>query len=583
MPANASRPPYGIALILLLLLTNARAQPPQPLEALERMPVREVTIFKDGHALMMHRGTMPVNEHGVVAMDYLPAPVLGTFWPFSADENATLHSVTAGQHKMLVDRTATNLRDLIEANAGARILATEARDPESTYEATILDIPSQSGEEKEALDTPYSGPQLSQKGGIVLLQTSSGVKVVNLDAIRNISFLEEYNKTLPREEMRSLLSLQLESESDMPSQADVGIMYLQRGIRWIPSYRVTIDGEGEAHIQLQATLVNEMLDLEDVTANLVVGVPAFSFEETVDPISLQQTVARLSSHFQPDSQYYLSNAIMSQTAAFPQHQPQREAPATMDLGPDVANTAKNEELYVFTIDHITLRKGQRMVLPITEFTVPYEDIYVLDIPYAPPLEMLRNINDSQQRELARQMTSPKVMHKIRLRNTSRHPLTTAPALILRGERILAQGLMTYAAPGASTDLPITASVDIVVNKTDNETSRTPNAVEWQGYDYGRVDLAGTIALTSFREDPVTVEVVRHVLGNVDSASREGDIAMTNVFESLSYAGEYPSWWGWFNWPWWWYHFNSAGRIAWTVELQPQEPAELNYTWHYFWR
>ena len=35
------------------------------------------------------------------------------------------------------------------------------------------------------------------------------------------------------------------------------MIYLQRGIRWIPEYRVEIDGKGEARVKLQATLINE--------------------------------------------------------------------------------------------------------------------------------------------------------------------------------------------------------------------------------------------------------------------------------------------------------------------------------------
>ena len=69
------------------------------------MPVKEVTVFKDGHALMLHEGRMPVEGSGDVLMDYLPAPALGTFWPYSADKDAKLSAVLAGQRKVLVERT----------------------------------------------------------------------------------------------------------------------------------------------------------------------------------------------------------------------------------------------------------------------------------------------------------------------------------------------------------------------------------------------------------------------------------------------------------------------------------------------
>ena len=58
-------------------------------------------------------------------------------------------------------------------------------------------------------------------------------------------------------------------------------------------YLVDLDGTGKATVKLQATLINEMIDLENVTANLVVGVPSFLFKGTIDPMALGQTVAQL--------------------------------------------------------------------------------------------------------------------------------------------------------------------------------------------------------------------------------------------------------------------------------------------------
>src|SRR5262245_28144987 len=49
-----------------------------------RLSVKEVTVFKDGHAFVLEEGVMPVDESGSVVLDRLPAPVLGTFWPFAA-------------------------------------------------------------------------------------------------------------------------------------------------------------------------------------------------------------------------------------------------------------------------------------------------------------------------------------------------------------------------------------------------------------------------------------------------------------------------------------------------------------------
>ena len=577
-----------------LAAAGLRAEAPHPLQTLARMPVKEVTVFKDGHAFVLHSGTMPTDEAGNVVMDYLPTPVIGTFWPYSADRKAKLGAVTASQRKVLVERTALTLRELIEANVGAQVIVTEVSGTNQSYAATILELPARGGDEQEAVNPPNSGEKLSQKGSVVLLKTETGTKVVSLDRIQDIRFTGDYRKIVAEEEFRNLLTLKLEWGGSRPKkEADVGLLYLQRGIRWIPSYKVAIDGKGQAVVRLQATLVNELVDLDDVTAHLVIGVPTFEFKDTPDPMSLQQTVAQLSPYFRPDSStaYGFANSIMSQVSGGMMDYRGRAERAgapnnTVDLGPEVASSGKNEDLFVFAVKHVSIKKGQRMVLTIGEYSMKYKDVFTLDIPFSPPPGLLRNFDSNRQSELARLFNMPKVMHKIRLSNSSDTPLTTAPALILKDDRLLAQGLMTYAAPGADTDLGITAAPDIRVKKVDNETNRVPTAVLWQGNHYGRIDLAGRITLTSFHADPVEVEVTRSLLGNVGSADNNGRTEMLNVFDDPAFAetsGAYPYWWGWFSWPWWWHQFNGLGRITWTVNLEANKPLDLGYTWNYYWQ
>jgi len=369
-------------------------------------------------------------------------------------------------------------------------------------------------------------------------------------------------------------------------KAKVGMVYVQRGVRWIPNYRVDIDGKGVATVKLQATIINELTDVEDVTAHLVIGVPKFAFEKTPDPISLQQTVAQLSSHFRRDTQsaHAFSNMIMSQ-AVMPARR--TETPAggeVIDLGPDVADSGKNEDLYVFTLRNITLKKGQRMVVPIAEYKLEYKDVFVLDLPFGPPPEVEHRLNNDQQAKLAQLYHAPKVMHAIRLTNKAECPLTTAPALILREGRIVAQGMMTYTAVGAVSDLELTSAVDVSVERLDRETDRIADAAKWDGYTYARSNLTGSVKLTNHRGDAVDLEIRRSVLGHIDSASHEGSIVHLGRHEGgWATANGRPFWWSWYNWPYWWYHFNSVGRVTWECRLKPGQSIELEYKWHYFWR
>ncbi len=555
-------------------------------KALARMPVKEVTVFKDGHAFVLHAGRMATDEAGNVVLDQLPSPVIGTFWPYVADRRAKLGSVTASARDVLVERTALDLRQLIEGNPGAAVIVTEHGG--ASYKATILGVPAPDRDEQKPVAAPGSGSE--RLAEVVLLETEGGTKVARLDRIQDIRFTGAYRKTVASAERRQLLTLRLDWGGKAQKEAEVGLVYLQRGIRWIPSYRVAIDGKGNAVVKLQATLVNELADLDDVTAHLVIGVPSFQFEDTPDPISLQQAVAELSQSFRRDDRtpFAFSNAIMTQQLAAPTsrgHLAEGPAPS-LDLGPGVAESGSHEDLFVFTIEHVSLRKGDRAVLPIAELSLKYRDVFALDLPFAPPPELWRNLDSSRQAELARVFGGARVTHRIRLGNSSAFPLTTAPALILRDERLLAQGLMTYAAPGAESDLTITPVVDISVRKEDHETKRVPNAMSWQGDQYGRVDLQGTLTLTSYRKEPVAVEITRHVLGNVVAADNEGRTEMVNMLEDAAVfraRAPLPYWWDILSWPWWWTHFNAVGRITWTVRLEPKQPLSLGYSWNYFWR
>jgi len=552
------------------------------------MPVKEVTVFKDGHAYILREGNMPVDGAGNVLLQDLPAPVLGTFWPYSAGTDARLTAVVAGARNVTKERPALSLREILEANAGAQVTITESGGEQ--YGATILQVPSMEAGSADR-PAPRSTDGRSGKGDMILLKTQTGVKVVSLNRIQDVTFQGSYRTTYGVKEFKNLLSLKLDWGGKRPEKtASVGMVYVQKGLRWIPSYKVTLDGKGNAAIRLQATLINELVDLENTTAHLVIGVPTIFFKDTLDPISLEKTLAQLSQYFREDARTpnALSNVIRTQTARMSEYRSPAARRESSGADRELSRSDKDEDLFVFTVKGITLKRNERMTLPVVEYTLKYKDIYTLDLPVAPPPELNRNLNSEQQRELARLLQAPKVMHKIRLENNSKYPLTTAPALILKEGRVLAQGLMTYTAVNGATDLAVTAAIDIRVQKTDSETKRTPNAVTLQGNQYTRVDLAGTVGLTNHLGRELEVVVTRHVFGIADSADHDGAIRQTGVFEDGGWMSwenlpAWLSWHSWQNWPSGFRHLNGIARIQWRLEIPAGKKVELGYTWHYHWR
>src|SRR5262245_27933531 len=132
----------SLSLVPGLVRADSRASGPAPVLP----PIKEVTVFKDGHAFVLHEGKVPTGEDGDVTLDYLPTPVLGTFWPYSADQHVRLGSVTAGSRNVDKETSVLEILDLLQANIGTEVQLTlsplGSPAPES-FTGTIVSVPTQ--------------------------------------------------------------------------------------------------------------------------------------------------------------------------------------------------------------------------------------------------------------------------------------------------------------------------------------------------------------------------------------------------------------------------------------------------------
>jgi hypothetical protein len=569
----------GAAALLLGASTWACAQTTRPsgravvvnpaASTLSPLPIREVTVFKDGHAFLLHEGTVPIDERGQASLDNLPTPVLGTFWPFAA--NGALKSATSARQLASVPRSAVTLIDLIRANIGAEVTLIEYNDKRS--EGKILDVLQQS-----PLVAPAQ-PNQSQADQTILLQTKDGVRAVpygaSLTSGGSLIFKNSPGLNLATDEWRSSLRLQLNGAR---REARVGVAYLQKGIRWIPSYRLALGEREKANLQIQATLVNDIADLKSARAHLVIGAPSFAFKDTIDPIALQNEFARLSPYFQAGG---FSNAIQSQVASNSYAMAGAPPVADQSGGPAVEGGGANEDFYVYDVENITLAKGERMVFGLGQSEVRVQDIYALDAQAAPPEDVYRALNYQQQRAIASDLAKPNVMHKLRITNSGQAPLTTAPMLIEKSGRVLAQTLMTYTAPGGRSDVDLAPAVDVTLKRRESETKRTPGALKWRGADFARVDVAGVLEIQSYRNEPITVEVTQRFVGSVEKAEG-GTIRKIGAGDDELASQPLPSWWNNYGGSDAWRQVNALSSVTWTFTLPAKGKRELPFEYFYFW-
>ena len=564
--------------------TPARADP-------DRLPVVELTAFKDGHALVRREGAVPL-EAGVARVDGLPEPIFGTFWPYAVGqdkngEGATLKSATAGYQAVTLTRTPLTPEEILTAAVGTRVVIHESRgEADVSHEAEILGRPVRSAAERDRNDRdPAAGgqPSLPQRGAVIFLKTDAGVRVMPVSKITEFTLLGPVPDEIEETAIRTGLKLRIDSKNP-DGEAVAGLSYVQKGFKWVPQYRVELGEEGKAKVTLQAALVNDLIDLEDATVRLVVGVPTFAFAGQTDPISLQVAYDQVSraihnyngADFDGDfGDVLMMNSIQTQVRGRSRREAAEAAPA-----PEITGGARAEDLYVYTLEHITLAKGERMTVTVKEFEVPYEDRYAALLPLAPPRELLTD--DAERRRVGALLAAGDVAHAVVLTNNSDAPFTTAPALLYRDGQILAQGLMTYAAPGGTSEVHLGNAVEVRTDLSETITGRRPEPNLRGQERFERITLKGTVEVTNRRPEPTTVHLTKLVPGTVEAASHDakrrelGPADMAGYPDGAVNLSRYGV-------PNWWVSLNPTTEIEWELTVPPGETVAVTYEWHYFWR
>ncbi|TVQ32736.1 MAG: hypothetical protein EA376_05065 [Phycisphaeraceae bacterium] len=552
-------------------------------EAWDALPIRELVVFKDGHAFAMHRGRVKTDERGWVVLNRLPTPILGGFWPFTNEPGATLGAAIAGAATVEGERRAVSIPDLLRGNVGARCVVSIGSE---RVEAKILETLT-----PEAPPAPghagFGATRPVHQASLVLLETESGVRVIPVASIRELEFFDTPELVYSTQEQGHVLTLALDWGDHDPSEAaDVGLLYLQKGVRWIPSYKFEIVSPGIARLTLQGTILNELADFENALVQLAIGAPSFTFKDMLDPMGMMETAPALSSFFQTLSAAApaMAHLLMTQASFDARREATgRDRPQPGGV-PEVVGADSSEDFYLFSVEHLSLKRGERMVMHIASGEVEYEDVYTLELPAVPPREAVHGMNPNQQREISDLLLRPMANHTLRMTNTTEHPFTTAPTLILSGGTPLSQGLMPYTSIGGRAEITLAPATDIEVDRSDSEVGREPDAIRWHGSTYARILLEGRVSLTNRKDHPVRMEVVRYLLGDVESATAEARIEKLSLLDGAGFPGR--GWDGWRRWwspPHWWTALNGVSRVTWEFTIEPGEQADLDYKWNYFWR
>jgi hypothetical protein len=492
--------------------------------------IKRVAVFKNGYAFT-YREAETTASNGWAYTNKTPIGVLGTVWGYSTTPNIKVTQLLASEVVNTTTERVSNITEFLIANEGARIRIEVATNDgkgkiyEGIYEIispyrNFKDLPVSSGERS------YLTTELS-----IAIKTETGMLVLTTNKMESVEVIGQPKWSKPKTEKEIRLGIKTEGAVN-GQKVNLGIAALERGIRWIPAYRVEVKGDPikEAKLELEANIINELADLNNSEINFVVGVPHFLFQDTASPLSINTAFAGVSSNFGRDRRGNYSNAIQSQVSSN-----QNAVEITDDdvasptvAGEEKTNSFSAEQLYLYQTNQLNLKKGERATMRLFSLTVPCSEVFewtINDVKDAQTRYMNSNYSSESEQINSLQDLSTKIWYALKLKNTTGMPWTTAPAISFRDWKPLGQDMLKFTGIGGEEVLRVTPATEVSGTHKLEEKSRVQEKLRRNGsdYEYDLVTVEGTIKLRNVKKQPIELVLTRNLVGEVVSATDNGKI------------------------------------------------------------
>ncbi len=508
-----------------------------------------IATFKNGIGVVTLQTELPKPE-GLYQFRPLPDATLGSFW-VSWPEQLRLTDIKATQAASTATVRAANLHEVLEANIGRTL---DLKIDDAWNRLKIVDIPENHGNpviqpRRENIIPPPTPPGL---GDLILVEDSMGVRAVPIHKVQEARLdSDDPHYTIHRPKMENVIEFRSEPINGSRRNGGgsaVSFTYLAKGISWSPSYVIDISEEDEASMSAKAVIVNDLIPLENASAELITGYPHIQFENTNSAFSLtplDQILNQLRGQPRERMADVASN-VMFQSVRAAKAMEMPSMPATPVSG------ESTEDLYFYELDKITLKKGERGYYPLFAGKIPYEHLYTWDIP--------NDVDPEGRSHRGRNQDSEEIVwHSLKLTNTTGRPWTTAPAVTMKNGRILGQDTLHFTPHRGTSDLRITRAVSVQAEQTENEVDRQRNAATFYRRSYDLVVLQGELAVTNYKDKPIQLEITKTISGEVQEV--EGDFDITKLAQGLQSV-------------------NPQSQIKWNVEVKPGKENAVKLTYKY---
>lgn len=500
------------ALVTLTAFTTLAADTSGP-----ELKPSAVAIFKNGLAFMVRAGSVKLSS-GEATLSFVPAATLGSLWIAPNDKGASLDEVVAYRYEEKSLQPILSVEDLLLANAGKTVAVTY---DQHQYTGEIVAL--RTGQNRPPQDEPVPGAQLDAQRfanpapQYVLLKSEGKLLSLSLGLLNNVTLPPDATYQTERSEWKKGLRLRVKGASD---HAGLTMGYLEKGIGWTPSYLVSLKDDKAAEITLQSVVTNDAEDIRDADVFFVVGVPNFAYADIPSPMALEGPLTglmELESQGLASKTDRFNNSLTGQFQAGVAVNIRDDAAANFSTTVQELAGAPEEDLFLYTHAASTLRRGERATYNVFSAPISFEHIYEWDVTDTSRVDangVLQNYNSSSQDRPTREI----VWHSLRMKNSTKFPWTSGPALVISGTKPIAQDTLPYTPKGSTSNLKLTIATDIRASQQEIETDRQRNTPHPPPHTYDLVTVDGTLKLENYKSTDVHLTIRKSLRGEVISAS-----------------------------------------------------------------
>lgn len=518
-----------------------------------------VAMFKNGYAFIEREAELPAGTK-TFTIAAPPEATLGSLW-FGSAKGARVASLRSVERAEETRTDILNLAALIRANPGAHA---KIRAGGEIFEGELW-IPAP----PEADDLPdpmspaairYSNSHLTNRPSIVrpsvasycVLRTGDGSSVaLDLSDIKRIEFLGDYVNAETTKKAETVIECKLAEPAGKGEK--ILIHYLASGMSWLPAYEIGLVSGDKARLRWQATLINDIEDLDNVEVRCIVGYPNFQYKYLSDPLSSGQNLADFLRELfkgERSSSSRYDNGSIAQQALF-SHNIAEFAPSAPAM-PEVPEDGDwNEDLFYLPPITVTMKRGDRATFMLAEEDVEYRHLYTWNVSDTIPVND-RGYYDNNGNSHAEK---PAIWHEIELINQGKRPWTTGPAMVVRDAMPLSQDTLNYTSSGGRTTVRITRATDVSGQAREYEKNRQAGAKRIYGSQYDLVNVRGELSLRNNRREPVEVRVTKTTTGTISSSEPGAKV-------EVRAEGLRP--------------VNQISTLIWNVDLEPGDETKLIY-------